>query len=83
MARHREPSLRGRTKAAKARRKALFRRVYAFLEAGETVQASDEENYNGRWRRVREKYVGKPAATRGQFRRRTQGFVPLDDNPTQ
>ena len=80
MSRWEEPSLQGNKKAAKDKRKELFRLVYRFLEGGDVVAASDEENIGCRWRRVRSQYVGSvvPPSSRGQFRRRIKGFVPLE-----
>lgn len=81
MSKWKEPSLQGNTKKAKDKRKGLFRSVYRFLECGDVIAATDEENIGCRWRRVRPKYIGQPMATgsRGQFRRRIKGFVSLEN----
>ncbi len=77
---HKEPSLRGRKKAAKALRKQLFRLVYRFLDENDVVMATDEECINGWWKPVRSKYVGLAFEPKhkGRFRRRSAGFIPIE-----
>ncbi len=75
-----EPSLMGKTKEAKDRRKSFFRKVYRFLGIEDTVMSTDQEAINGRWFAVREKWVGMQMTEkyRGTFRRRSSGFIPLE-----
>lgn len=76
MGKYYEPKLMGLTRK---KRKEFFRSVYRFLEAGETVEASDQENYGCRWRRPQQKNIGQvvPEGCRGQFRRRSAPFKKL------
>lgn len=78
---HKEPSLRGKTKEAKDKRKEFFRKVCRFLDANDTVQAADQEAINGRWYTVRDKWIGTQVTEkyRGTFRRRSAGFIPLEE----
>lgn len=79
---HKEPSLRGKTKEAKDKRKEFFRKVYRFLGTEDTVQAADQEVINGRWYPVRGKWIGIQVTEkyRGTFRRRSSGFIPLEED---
>lgn len=81
MKKHVEPSIRGRKKKAKAKRKALFDKVYRILEVGEVVQSYDREFRNGYMHRIHPRKIGTVVepGSRGRYRRRIAWFVPIEE----